>query len=53
MRNDEARMTNDEGMTKPEMMIENEQRKMRSAMTTIRHSCFGFNSSFVIRHSSF
>ncbi|HZE56847.1 MAG TPA: hypothetical protein VE031_03235 [Chthoniobacterales bacterium] len=44
--NDEARMTNDEGMTKHEI---------RLRMFTVRfgHSEFGFPSSFVIRHSSF
>ncbi len=40
--NDEARMANDEGMTKP---------KARKANEEIRHS--KINSSFVIRHSSF
>jgi len=40
--NDEARMTNDEGMTKP---------KTRKADEIIRHS--GMDSSFVIRQSSF
>jgi hypothetical protein len=42
--NDEARMTKDEGMTKPEEAVPPRH---------IRHSSFGFVSSFVIRHSSF
>jgi hypothetical protein len=42
--NDECRMTNDEGMTKPELTIDE---------LLIRHSSFVFVSSFVIRHSSF
>jgi hypothetical protein len=50
--NDEARMTNDERMTKTEMMTKHEQRKMPEAMTWIRRSSLGFDSSFVIRHSS-
>jgi hypothetical protein len=36
--NDEARMPNDQGMTKTE---------------AFRYSPFGFDSSFVVRHSSF
>jgi len=40
-------------MTKFEMMTKHENRMLRSAMTPIRHSSFGFHSSFVIRHSSF
>jgi hypothetical protein len=49
MGNDEARMTNDEGMTKHEMRME-----MPSlAASRFYHSAFGLPSSFVIRHSSF
>ena len=44
-KNDEARMTNDEGMTKLEIRME-----LSSPFT---HSSFGFPSCFVIRHSDF
>jgi len=46
--NDEAQMTNDEGMTKREC-----RNKTGGLMEHFRHSSFRFHSSFVIRHSSF
>src|SRR6266545_1899839 len=45
MVNDEARMTTDETMTK------SEARKL-GARETLRHSLFGFHSTFDIRHFS-
>ena len=48
--NDEARMTNDERMTKSE--ARGRTRALRAG-TAFGHSSFGFHSSFVIRHSSF
>jgi hypothetical protein len=57
-RNDEARVTKDEGMTKHRMtkiymLSRHQDRILPSAMATIRHSSFVLNSSFVIRHSAF
>jgi hypothetical protein len=51
MGNDEARMTNDEGMTKHETRIEMIERPLSGA--SFDHLSFGIVSSFVIRHSSF
>jgi hypothetical protein len=42
--NDEALMTNDEGMTKPERF------RIARDLFVIRHSVFLRHSSFVIRH---
>ena len=47
--NDEARMTNDELMTKHEALLA----AGSAVLSGICHSEFGFHSSFVIRHSSF
>jgi hypothetical protein len=44
--NDEIRMTNDEGMKKPEI-------RTKPLSLPVGQSVFGFVSSFVIRHSSF
>jgi hypothetical protein len=54
--NDEARMTDDELMTKLEA-AESHGQRLRAAAAAVRggfrYSSFGFHSSFVIRHSSF
>jgi hypothetical protein len=47
MRNDEARITNYETMTKQEA------RMTQQRMTAIHHSIFGFPSTLDIRHSAF
>jgi hypothetical protein len=47
-RNDEARMTNSEGMTKPEPQMS--KRKHRGTRSSFKHSTLFRHSSFVIRH---
>jgi hypothetical protein len=48
--NDKARMTNGEGMTKPETRISG--RKLQVARSSFEHSSLFRHSSFVIRHSA-
>ena len=47
-RNDEARMTNSEGMTKPEPQMS--KRKHRGTRSSFKHSTLFRHSSFVVRH---
>src|SRR4029453_4652134 len=46
--NDDARMTNDEAMTKPETQMS--KRKHRRTRSSFKHSILFRHSSFVIRH---